>query len=251
MSSNTQVKCTIDETRATIVLATPSGLNVMSSQVLEQLAGVIEAVRCAPAIRWTVLRAEGKVFVAGADIKEMAGFDAAAARGFSRRGNEVMDALAGLPSITVAAMQGAALGGGCEIALACDFRIATEAVQIGLPETSLGLIPGWGGTKRSRKLLGSQWARRLVWGATPLAASAAKEIGLVDEVVANEQELDGAVDRLCKQFTRGGPGAIAAAKRAFATGDEPAAFGDCFGGEESGEGISAFIERRKARWMEA
>ncbi|MHC4609109.1 MAG: enoyl-CoA hydratase/isomerase family protein, partial [Planctomycetota bacterium] len=152
MSSNTEVTVSVDGPTASIVFSTADGLNVMSSDVLEKLATAVEAARSATDVRWTILRAEGKVFVAGADIKQMAAFDPDQARKFSQRGNEVMDALASLPSITMAAMQGAALGGGCEIVLACDFRIATEAVKLGLPETSLGLIPGWGGTQRSLRL---------------------------------------------------------------------------------------------------
>ncbi|HUU85188.1 MAG TPA: enoyl-CoA hydratase/isomerase family protein [Phycisphaerae bacterium] len=249
MSSPTNVGATIEGSAATILFSTEGGLNVMSSEALERLATAVEAVRCAPEVRVTVLRGEGKVFVAGANIKEMAGFDADRAYAFSQRGNEVMDALASLPSITVAVLNGAALGGGCEIALACDFRIATDTVKIGLPETSLGLIPGWGGTQRSLKLLGPIWGRRLVWSAVPLSAEEAVRIGLVDEVVTAE-ELDAAVERLRQRFVRGGPRAIAAAKRAFLTGDEPAAFRDCFGEDESREGMTAFIEKRKARWME-
>ena len=251
MSSNTDVQLTIDGPTATIVFATADGLNVMSAEVLEKLATAVEGARAAGDVRMTVLRAQGKVFIAGADIKQMADFDPARAREFSRRGNEVMDALASLPSITVAAIQGAALGGGCEIVLACDFRIAAEAVKIGLPETSLGLIPGWGGTQRSLKLLGPTWARRLVWSAAPLPAREAARIGLVDEVVSGPPELDAAVARLRQSFARGGPRAIALAKRALLTADEPSAFADCFAGEESREGMAAFVEKRKARWMEA
>lgn len=250
MSSHTDVNATIDGSMATVVFTTEGGLNVMSSEALEKLATAVEAVGGAPDVRLTVLRAEGKVFVAGANIKEMAAFDADRAYAFSQRGNEVMDALASLPSITVAILHGAALGGGCEIALACDFRIATEAVKIGLPETSLGLIPGWGGTQRSLRLLGPTWGRRLVWSAGPLSAQEAAGIGLVDEVVASAEELDAALDRLRQRFVRGGPRAIAAAKRAFLTGDKPAAFRDCFTGDESREGMTAFIEKRRARWME-
>lgn len=250
MSSNTDVRLTMDGPTATILFSTAGGLNVMSAEVLEKLAAAVEGARSAKDVRWTILRAEGKVFVAGADIKQMAGFDPERAKEFSRRGNEVMDRLASLPSITIAAIQGAALGGGCEIVLACDFRIATEAVKIGLPETSLGLIPGWGGTQRSLKLLGPTWGRRLVWSAAPLSAQEAAQIGLVDEVVADERGLDAAIDRLRQQFTRGGPRAVSLAKQAFLTGDEPAAFGDCFAEGESREGMTAFIEKRKARWME-
>ena len=247
--SKTDVKLTIDGPTATILFTTEEGLNVLSSEVLEKLATAVEGARAAD-VRMTVLRAEGKVFVAGADIKHMAGFDPDTAKKFSERGNAVMDALEALPSVTVAAIHGAALGGGCEIVMACDFRIAAEAVKIGLPETSLGLIPGWGGTKRALKLLGPIWARRLVWGATPLTAQDAVKIGLVDEVVADGPALDEAIERLRQQLARGGPAAIAAAKKAFLTGDEPAAFRDCFVGDESREGMSAFIEKRKARWIE-
>ncbi len=250
MSSNTDVRLTIDGSMATILFSTSDGLNVMSAEVLEKLAKAVEGAAAAGGVRLTVLRAEGKVFVAGADIKQMHEFDPARALAFSRRGNEVMDALAALPSITVAAMQGAALGGGCEIVLACDFRIAAESVKIGLPETSLGLIPGWGGTQRSLRLLGPQHARRLVWGAAPLSAAEAATIGLVDQVVADPGELDGAIEALRQRLSRGGPRAIALAKRAFRTGDEPAAFADCLAGAESREGMTAFLEKRKAAWME-
>ncbi|MCP4250915.1 MAG: crotonase [bacterium] len=250
MSATTNVDLAIDGKTAAVTFSSESGVNVMSQAALEKLAAVIEQVRQAEQVRWTVLRAEGKVFIAGADIKEMADFDAATAREFSRRGNAVMDALASLPSITVAALHGAALGGGCEIALACDFRIATEKVKIGLPETSLGLIPGWGGTQRSHRLLGPTWARRLVWSATPLSAQQALEIGLVDQVVASNHELESAVMAWCRSFVRGGPRAVAAAKRALLTGDEPTAFGDCFGQDESREGTTAFIQKRAANWME-
>jgi len=249
--SNTDVRLTIDGSTATILFTTEGALNVLSPAVLEKLAAAVEGARAAKAVRWTIIRAEGKVFVAGADIKAMASFDVKQAREFSRRGNEVMDALSALPSITIAGIQGAALGGGCEIALACDFRIAAEAVKIGLPETSLGLIPGWGGTKRSLALLGPTWARRLVWGAAPLSAADALRCGLVDEVVADAVQLDAAIDRLKRSLVRGGPGATALAKRAFLTGDEVGAFADCFTGDESREGLAAFLEKRSARWMES
>ncbi len=251
MSTATEVKLTIDGSLATIVFSAESGINVMSSAVLEKLADAIEAVREANQVRMTVLRAEGKVFIAGADIKEMRSFGREEAKRFSLRGNEVMDALASLPSITVAALHGAALGGGCEIVLACDFRIATEKVLIGLPETSLGLIPGWGGTQRALKLVGPSWARRLIWSAAPLVAAEAKKIGLVDQVVADEAALNEAVQATREEFLRGGPKAIAMAKRAFLTGDESSAFAECFGGEESAEGMAAFVEKRRANWMEA
>ncbi|MFQ5492349.1 MAG: enoyl-CoA hydratase/isomerase family protein [Phycisphaerae bacterium] len=251
MSATTEVKLTVDRCRATIVFSSENGVNVMSSAAMEKLAEAVEGVRRAGQVRAAVLRAEGKAFIAGADIKEMRGFDRETARKFSARGNEVMDALAGLPCITVAALNGAAMGGGCEIALACDFRIAAAKVKIGLPETSLGLIPGWGGTKRALQLLGPARGRHLIFSATPLSAEQAATIGLVDEVVADGTDLERAVDGWIKWFERGGPRAIGLAKRALLTGDEAGCFAECFAGEESTEGMAAFVEKRAARWMES
>lgn len=248
-SNVTNIDLTIDGPRAVITISNQGGLNVMSRPVLESLYQAIQKI-AASSVRTAVLRAEGKVWVAGADIKEMRGLDAAGALEFSRRGNQVMDALASLPCITVAALQGAAMGGGCEMALACDFRIATANVKIGLPETSLGLIPGWGGTKRSLQLLGPSCARQLVFSATPLSASQAATIGLVDEVLEEGADLNQAVYNWIKRFERGGPRAIGLAKRAFLTGQEADCFAECLAGDESSEGMAAFVEKRPAGWME-
>ena len=250
MSNITEVKVAVDGCRASLTFTSESGLNVSSRETLARLAHGVETLAGNPVVRLTVVRAEGKVFLAGADIKEMSGFDADRAREFSVFGNRTMDSLALLPSITVAAIQGAALGGGCEIALACDFRIAVKRAKIGLPETTLGLIPGWGGTKRALRLLGPSRARRLIFGGAMLSAQDALEIGLIDEVVAEEADLGPAIERLFESMQRGGPRAIAMAKRAFATGDEPAAFAECFAGSESREGMAAFMEKRPATWME-
>ena len=182
MSNITEVKVAVDGCRASLTFTSESGLNVSSRETLARLAHGVETLAGNPAVRLTVVRAEGKVFLAGADIKEMSGFDADRAREFSVFGNRTMDSLALLPSITVAAIQGAALGGGCEIALACDFRIAVKSAKIGLPETTLGLIPGWGGTKRALRLLGPSRARRLIFGGAMLSAQDALEIGLIDEL---------------------------------------------------------------------
>lgn len=250
MSNITEVKVAVDGCRASLTFTNESGLNVSSRETLARLAHGVETLAGNPAVRLTVVRADGKVFLAGADIKEMSGFDADRAREFSVFGNRTMDSLALLPSITVAAIQGAALGGGCEIALACDFRIAVKRAKIGLPETTLGLIPGWGGTKRASRLLGPTRARRLIFGGGVLSADDALQIGLIDEVVSDAADLGPAIERLFESMHRGGPRAIAMVKRALATGDEPAAFAECFAGSESGEGIAAFMEKRPATWME-
>ncbi len=250
MSNITEVKVAVDGWRASLTFTNETGLNVSSRETLARLAHGAETLTQNPAVRLTVVRAEGKVFLAGADIKEMAGFDAKRARDFSVFGNRTMDTLESMPSITVAAIHGAALGGGCEIVLACDFRIAVAKAKIGLPETTLGLIPGWGGTKRALRLLGPSQARRLIFGGGLLSAEEALKIGLIDEVVPDTADLGPAIDRLFGSLGRGGPRAIAMAKRAFVTGDESAAFAECFAGAESGEGMTAFMEKRLAAWME-
>ncbi|MCP4590829.1 MAG: enoyl-CoA hydratase/isomerase family protein [bacterium] len=250
MSSQTRVDLTVDGRRATITFHTEGGLNVMSMAVLERLGQVVEELAGHAEVRFCTLRAEGKVFIAGANIKEMAGYSPEDAKHLCVRGNAVMDALAGLPCVTVAAVHGAALGGGCEIALACDFRVAAPAAKIGLPETNLGLIPGWGGIGRIAKIVGPQRARRLVFGGVPIKAEDALKCGLVDEVVQAPDEIGAAIDTLFKSVIRGGPRAIGLAKRVLLGGDEPEAFRECFAGDEAREGMGAFLEKRAARWTE-
>lgn len=249
MSNETLSNLTVDGSLATITIATEGGLNVMSSPAMTRLGDVVGQVAKNPAIRFTVLRAEGKVFVAGADIKEMTAFDAAAARAFGELGSGVCDAIAALPSITVAAIQGAALGGGCEIALACDFRIAVANAKIGLPETTLGLLPGWGGIPRAAKIAGEGVAKRLIFSGAPVSADEALNIGLVDQVLADQAALDEAVKNLRASFAKGSPTAIALVKRALRDGQDVAAFAACFTGPESREGMTAFVEKRPAVWM--
>lgn len=250
MSNQTQIDLKTDGVRATITFHTENGINVMSLAVLNRLGEVVEELGGKKYVRFCVLKAEGKVFIAGANIKEMAGFTPDDAKSMCIRGNAVMDALALLPCVTVAAINGAALGGGCEIALACDFRIAVPSAKIGLPETNLGLIPGWGGIGRMARVVGTSAARRLVFGGVPVSAEEANDRGLVDEVVPPE-ELGAAVEKLFKSLARGGPRAIGLAKRVLLGGDEPEAFRECFTGDESREGMGAFVEKRAAAWMEA
>lgn len=251
MSSTTQIDLEINGPRAMVRFHTEAGLNVMSMAVLERLGEVVEQLRARKDVRFCVLRAVGKVFVAGANIKEMAAYSPDQAKRLSVRGNTIMDALEALPCITIAALNGAALGGGCEIALACDFRVAVASAKIGLPESNLGLFPGWGGIGRSARIAGPSAARRLVFGGVPITAEQAKEVRLVDEVVASLDALEGAIENLIASLARGGPRAIALAKRVLLGADEPEAFRECFSGEEPREGMTAFLEKRPAAWMGA
>lgn len=250
MSNETQVRLEQTGHRATITFFTEAGINVLSLSTINALGKLLDQLAERDDVWSVVVRAEGKAFLAGANIKEMAPFDPAMAADLSRRGNAVMNKLANLDAITVAAIHGAALGGGCEVTLACDFRVAVADAKIGVPEVTLGLIPGWGGTKRLPKLIGLPAAKRLLFSGEALKAADAKAIGLVDRVVETADGLDGAVSEWISQFTRGGPRAIAKVKQSLRTGDEPAAFAECFDGPESREGMGAFVEKRAAKWTE-
>jgi enoyl-CoA hydratase len=227
---------------------TSDGLNVLSSTVIDRIAAVVEEVRAAKGVRVFVLAAEGKVFVAGANIKELSQLDSAAARDLSDRGSRAFDALADLPIPTIARLHGAALGGGLEVALACDFRLAVRSAKVGLPETSLGLVPGWRGISRLTSLIGPSAAKRLMFTTAAIAAEEALKLGFVDDVAADAAELDQKVIALANELQRGGPDAVARIKQVLAGGDEIAAFGACFGAAEAREGMSAFIEKRPANW---
>ena len=246
----TIVELSVEGPRADLTLKTEEGINVLGPELMTQLGKLIGQVRDNPKVRFTVLRAEGKVFAAGADIKKMATFTRADGFEYGKLGQGVINALEALPCITVAALNGAALGGGCEVALGCDFRIAVKNAKLGLPEVSLGLIPGWGGILRLAKLIGPVRAKRMFLSADAVPAEAGLAWGLVDEVVDTVEELSGRVDAFCRSMMKGGPAANALAKRAFADQDDLNAFADCFTKDDSKEGMTAFIEKRKPSWME-
>ena len=247
--SETQVSLSVEGAVARLNLHTESGLNVLSGAVLDRLAETVNRVRDAAGVRFLIVGATGKVFVAGANIRELGGLDVAGAVAISQKGSRVFDAIADLDCISMARIQGAALGGGLELALACDFRVAVGDAKIGLPETSLGLIPGWRGVTRMRQLAGLAATRRLVFGAAVISAPQAHDAGIIDAVVPDAGELDAVIAEWIKSFTRGGPHACAMVKKALRTGDETAAFAACFGHGESREGITAFLEKRSPSWM--
>jgi len=248
--SETQVRVGIEGSHATITFETESGLNVLSPNVLHSFGAAIAKVKMETHVRTTVIGATGKVFAAGADVKVMVDFDATAAREYGSFGQGVFSDLEGMPSVTVAAINGAALGGGLELALACDLRVAVKHAKIGLPEVTLGLIPGWGGITRLAKLIGPSRAKRLYLSGTPISAEEGLSWGLVDETVNSVEDLEPRVTAFCKSFKRASPAAVALAKRASRDYDDLSAFADCFKQVQCQEGLTAFIEKRTASWME-
>ncbi len=248
--SSTQVSLAVEGTHASITFSTEEGVNILSSSVIEQFRKVTAQLREKTDVRTTVVRATGKVFLAGADIKEMSSFTHDQALDYGRLGQTAFNELESLPCITVAAINGAAMGGGFELALACDFRIAVKSAKLGLPETSLGLIPGWGGIARLTKLIGPSRAKKLFLAALPVSAEDGLPFGLVDEVVNSAEDVESRVLPFCKSFKRGSPAAVALAKQAALDGDALAAFASCFETDDKTEGIAAFVGKRPASWME-
>lgn len=233
----------------------PESLNALNSEVLRALSEKIELIKTQSDVSVVVLKGAGeRAFVAGADIKEMLRFDHTQAQGFSRFGQSVFKSLGELPQVVIAQVQGFALGGGLELALAADFIIASDKARFGLPEVGLGLIPGFGGTQRLVERIG--YARALEWmtSAEKYSAESAYQLGLLNRVVPSEL-LSATVEQVAVQIAAQGPRAVRSAKRAARvaasrSGDvgfefEANLFATCFTGSEAREGLAAFSEKRK------
>lgn len=255
MSVETRVVSRAELTRegnvATVRLLADRGPAVMSSPTLGQLTEITEALADDPGVRFVVFRGTGKVFVAGADIAEMSMFDEAQGHALAVHGQRVFDAIENLPQVTFAAINGHALGGGCELAMACSFRLMVAGAKIGQPEVRLGLIPGWGGTKRLPQLVPLNWALRMLYTGEPVSAEQAEKIGLVDEVVASADGLDACLQKWFAMLTPGGRHTIPRLKRAILNDDEANQFGLCFNCSEAREGMQAFLEKRAPKWTDA
>jgi len=242
-----------------ITLNRPKQLNAINRAMLTELGRALGAL--AAGTRVVVLTGGGeKAFVAGADIAEMAGIDAATAVAFSRLGHEVGDALERLDAVVIAEVNGFALGGGCELMLACDFALASATAKFGQPEVKLGVTAGFGGTTRLVRRVGRAMANQLLFTGETIDAERALALGLVNEVVAKEA-LRARVDAVAAAIVANAPGAVAATKRSVRVGAESdlatanayeqATFGLCFATADQKEGMKAFVEKRKAAWTGA
>ncbi len=248
MPNSTRVEMTTHGAVATIRFSSEKGVSVFSSRVLGEVGEYVGRLSEDSRTRFVVFRGEGKTFVAGADIEEMSHFEEAQGRVFAEHGHSVFRALENLPQVTIAAINGHALGGGCELALACDFRLMASGARIGQPEVHLGLIPGWGGTQRLPRLIGPAAARRLLYSGEAITADEARRIGLVDEVVASAESLDEAIARWIAAFAKASPKAITRVKRSLASGDEVRQFACCFSCSDAEDGMQAFLQKRPASW---
>jgi enoyl-CoA hydratase len=244
-----------EEGIATITFNRPKALNALNGVLLDELSQALDTVAADERIRVLVLTGAGeKAFVAGADISELAKFDALQGKYFAQKGQSVIHKINALPIPAIAAVNGYALGGGSEVALACDFIYASENASFGLPEINLGLIPGFGGTQRLSRLIGSNRAKELIYTGKIIPAKKALELGIVNRVLASD-ELMQAVMETARLIATKGKVALRAAKQAvnvglntdLATGlsIEQDAFALCMASEDAKEGTQAFLEKRK------
>jgi enoyl-CoA hydratase len=245
-----------DQGIATITFNRPKALNALNQALLGELSRALDAVAVDEDIRVLILTGAGeKAFVAGADITELAAFTALQAKVFSRAGHAVIAKLQELSIPVIAAVNGFALGGGSEIALACDFIYAAENAKFGLPEITLGLIPGFGGTQRLPRLIGANRAKELIFTGKMIGAAEAAQIGLVNKVVAPAALME-EVLKTARDIAARGRVSLRAAKQAvnqglntdLATGCgiEVDAFALTMASADAKEGTAAFLEKRKA-----
>ena len=234
-----------------LTLNRPEVMNAFNFELLRALNAEINTLRFKTDIRVIIVTgAGGKAFSAGADLKERRTLPDIQVKEYIYTIRNLFTSIEQLNKPVIAAVNGIALGGGTELALACDFRIAVKSAKIGLPETSIGVIPGWNGIPRLTALVGLSRAKKMYLSAQPVSAEEGLEFGLVDEIVSSPEELGPRVAEFCKSFKRASPAAVALAKRARRTGDDLSAFADCFKTDDQREGMAAFVEKRPASWME-
>ena len=239
---------------AIMTISAPKSLNALNSKILNEIGDYLDNFDC-NRFRCLIVTGDGeKSFVAGADISEMAGLNAEEGEAFGKRGARVFRKLETLPCPVIAAVNGFALGGGCELAMACDIRICSDNAKFGQPEVGLGIIPGFSGTVRLARLVGMGMAKQLIYTGRAIRADEALRIGLVNAVVP-QSELMGKALEMAGQIAAQAPLAVRAAKECInaeydleadeAIAYENKAFGECFATEDQKGGMKAFLEKGK------
>lgn len=245
-----------DDSLATVIINRPKKLNALNRATIKDLSKAFKTLDKDKKIRAIILTGNGeKAFVAGADISEFANYSVKEGKELAAKGQKILfDLIENLATPVIAAINGFALGGGLELAMSCHFRIAGNNAQMGLPEVSLGVIPGYGGTQRLPQLIGKGRAMELIMTAGMINAEKALSYGLVNYVVTQEELLPFCI-KMAGKITNNSPVAISYAIKAINAGfknnakgfeTEINAFGSCFGTADFKEGTSAFLEKRKA-----
>lgn len=249
------VKCSVQEGITQVVINRPEALNSLNYQVIKELGEIFAELEESNEVRAIILTGEGtRAFAAGSDITEMKQFSVMEAREFALQVNQTQAKIEAIPKPVIAAVNGFALGGGCELIMSCDIRIASSTAKFGQPEINLGIIPGGGGTQRLARLIGIGRAKELVFTGELIDAQRAYEIGLVNKVVPPERLMEEAQKIASKIANKSLP-ILRLGKEALNYGHsidlekalkfEIECFANCFDTEDHVEGISAFIEKRK------
>ncbi len=244
---------------ATVTINRPKALNALNYDTLKEIFDCFREIGISRDIRAVIITGSGeKAFVAGADISFMGELDAIEAREFGKLGHEVMDVIENLPQPVIAAVNGFALGGGCELALACDIRLASENAKFGQPEVNLGVLPGFGGTQRLPRLIGKGHANELLFSGKMINAEEACRIGLINRVIPQEELLEECTS-LAEMIAAKAPVAVRLCKEAVnngmemdlarGCGYEADLFGLCFASRDQKEGMKAFLEKRAPQFV--
>lgn len=242
---------------AYVTVDRPDSLNALSKEVLSELQEAFEKLDADPDVKVSILTGEGRAFAAGADISQMVGLSGLEGQEMMKQGAGVMNCIENISKPVIAAVNGYALGGGCELAMACDIRVASEKAQFGQPEVNLGIIPGFGGTQRLPRLAGKGMGKYMIMTADYINAEEALRIGLVEKVVPHDDLMSSCEDIAVKIMQKA-PVAIKAAKLAInhgisldlhdAIAFEGEACGAPFCSEDRIEGMRAFLDKRKAEF---
>ena len=257
---------------ATITINREKALNALNSQVLDELNATLDAVDLATVRCLVITGAGSKSFVAGADIGEMSSLTKAEGEAFGKKGNDVFRKIETFPIPVIAAVNGFALGGGCEISMSCDIRICSDNAVFGQPEVGLGITPGFGGTQRLARLVGAGTAKQMIYTARNIKAADAYRLGLVNEVYSAEVDADGnvvksaqevmlaAAQKMAATIAKNAPIAVRNCKKAINEGldadmdqavvIEEKLFGDCFETEDQKYGMAFFLDKNKEKVKE-
>lgn len=251
------VDCRTGGQLAYVTVTRPDALNALNETVIAELLDCFRSIHRDLSIECVILTGSGRSFVAGADIGTMRDLPVLEGRTFTMLGQELMDYVENMRQPVIAAVNGFALGGGCELAMACDIRIASEKAKFGQPEVNLGIIPGFGGTQRLPRLVGKGMAKYLIMTGEHISAHEALDVGLVQKVVAPELLMEEA-ERVAKLILSKAPVAIRMAKCAVNVAEdtdmrsgiayEAEAYTTCFQAADRVEGMTAFLEKRDARF---
>lgn len=253
------ITTTTNDGLLTITIDRPKVLNALNAQTVDEIGRVLEAARDDESVKCIIITGAGeKAFVAGADIGELATMTPITGKQIAEKGQRVFRAIERFPKPVIAAINGFALGGGCELALACHIRIASDNAQLGLPEVTLGIIPGYGGTQRMVRLLGKGKALELILTGDRIKAGEAERIGLVNKVVPADQ-LISVAEEMARKIASRGPLAVGAAIEAVMSGSdmpfeegqilEATLFGLLASTDDMKEGMAAFLEKRTASFQ--